>query len=430
MAAILAVLFASGVAIAQTPTPSEVLNLLSGSYANCTNGTGRGCAKGDYRFVNDGTTSVNSFTITAPDLEACDGGSVPCPAGQTTDVGKHGVALQYDGPSAPSTVFAGWAGYLGVSCPFVVTAVNSPTSITVRSLATGTYSCGDSGVNFTDLGNAYTAIYTDDTAAVQNAVSRAASAGQTLLVPSNYVGGIYSAVVPPGNANIQCESGGTFYNPNFGSSSHSSIFQIQADGDSITGCNFRGTNRPNAALFDVERIFDDAVDVYHTNKFSFQGNDVENIWTCAAGVNISGRPAQNITVTSNTFKNCACNGVQIDQGNNNMITNNYVEDCGLDLEAGLGDLNANINGNSISFNTIKTVNGDGYSRVLSSLGLGNLGGALLSCGAAPQQAGLYVGNSCNNNSVSGPTSNIIYAPITGVTLQNNSCTNGCAVHTF
>jgi hypothetical protein len=248
-------------------------------------------------------------------------------------------------------------------------------------------------------------------------------------VPSNYVGGIFSAIAPPGNANIQCETGGTFYNPNF-SSGHSAIFQIQADGDSIIGCNFRGTNRPNAALFDVDRIFDDAVDVFYTNKFTFQGNDVENIWTCAAGVNISGRPAQNITVTSNTFKNCACNGVQINQGNHNIITNNYEEDCGLDLEADPGDLNANTTGNSISFNTIKTVNGDGYSRVLSSQGLGSQGGAILSCGAAPQQANLYAGNSCNNNSVSDPASSISYSPMTGVTMQNNSCTNGCSVRTF
>jgi hypothetical protein len=221
----------------------------------------------------------------------------------SADIGKHGVAVQWNGASAYSCSLgaSGWGCWNGVSCEFTVASINSATSINVTK---GAY-CGASGIGFTASGNAYWALYTDDSIALYNALTAASNAGVPLYVPSNYHGGIITGRQYFAGFDLQCAAGGTFYNPHLSPNSINTWI-IRADGGSgytINGCTFSGTEPTNAAWQDAGRNYDLAVIIENgTSNVSLTNNIVENFWgTYEFGTNGTSYQVKNaLTTASNS----------------------------------------------------------------------------------------------------------------------------------
>ena len=400
---------------AATP-PANSLSLLTGSYANCTNGTGSGCAKGDYRFGSDARVSSNSYTL-----------STVSGSFTAADVGKHGVAVDWTAGNTTSGCWSGYACFAGVSCSFTVNSVNSSTSITVTPVS----GCGASGIGFNANSAGYWAVYTDDTAALGNALSAAASAGEALYVPAKYHGGILSGASVPSNTTIQCEPGATFYNPNM-TTSGSEVLEIDGSNTSITGCTFGGTEPTSGAWYDVNREYDVVIAIFGGDNVSISGNTFENIWgTYVVGTS----PATNVTISNNTFQNCAYYGVQLAECGGTSgcnVNNNKFIDCYYGSEDA-GAYPAGTDRESIQYNTMypSANGGSGYYRSQRSLGLFSYGSVNMDAGSACSggtcNADQYLDVYMENNNVSGSNSKIMQSPF-GATVTNNICNNGCSYY--
>ena len=402
-----------------TPTPpANTLNLRTGSYANCTNGTGSGCARGDYRFGSDATVSSNSYTLTTPS------GSFVA-----ADVGKRGVTVDWTAGNTTSGCWSGYGCFAGVSCSFAVKSVNSSTSITITPVS----GCGASGIGYNASGAGYWAVYTDDATALGNALNAAASAGKALYVPSGYSGGILSAVTVPSNTTIQCgDSSATFYNPNL-TPGGSKTLLVGGSNSSVTGCTFAGTEPPNGASYDPTREYDVTISIFGGDNISVTGNIFKNIWgTYVVGTS----PATNVTISNNTFQNCGYYGVQLAECGGTpgcAVTSNTFIDCNYGTE----DASAYPVGTdqeTITFNTMypSSNGGSGYYRTQHSLGLGGYGSVFMDSGTACSggacTSNQYLGVFMENNNVSGSSSQILQSGNHGATVLNNTCSGGCSYH--
>ena len=412
-----------------TPTPPpNALNLLSGSYSGCTNGVGAGCAKGDYRANADATVSTASSTLTTP-------------TGNFTsaDVGKHGVAVQWSGASPYSggscNAWPGWGCWNGVSCEFTVASVNSATSINV----TRGSGCGSSGIGFTASANAYWALYTDDTTALSNAIAAAQSAGKSLYVPANYVGGIGGSPNFYSGFNLQCANGGTFYNPHLSpGNANTWIMRILGgSGYTITGCTFSGTEPTNAAWQDVDRKFDLAVAIEGgASNVSFTHNTVKNFW---GTYEVATSRASNVTIDTNLLQNCAYYGVQLaETAGSSSVTNNTFTDCNYGSEDGGTQPTGIDQYQQIQSNTLQVGpnGGTGYNKTQTALSLGTQGSVLAeigkACSGVCTNTSQYTGVTFTGNTVSGAGS-VIYGPpsttpTNGASVYGNTCINGCSYH--
>jgi Right handed beta helix region len=396
---------------------SGTVNLTSGPYAGCP---GAGCAKGDYRSGTDGEVSDLSYV-----LQAASGNFGP------SDVGKRGVAVDWHaanvrGSGPFGTCWNGYGCYSGQSCEFTVGAVNSSSSISVQPVA----GCGKSGIiNNRSTNGAepfYWALYTDDSAALGNALS--AAAGKTLVVPGNYVGGIFTGKQISANTTIACSTGATFYDPHFNGST---TFMFQAgSGSTMTGCTLSGTQNPNGPWYDVLREYNIPIGIF-TSNFTFTHNTVKNVWGTYA-VGTSG--ATNINISNNVFQSDGYYGVQLNQtGGNTRVANNRFTDSIEGSEDSSGVSGSPNRDQSITGNLVEVgpAGGVGYYRSQSAVGGFAAGSVWLSCGisgsgAAPSSQE-YLGVSCTGNTITGNDSALYYNTAYGETESNNACTNGCTV---
>jgi len=404
-----------------TPTPPPAgLNLLTGSYSGCTNGVGSGCAKGDYRSGSDATVSTNSSTLTTP-------------TGNFTsaDVGKRGVAVDWSAPnftggtcSVPGQS-SGYGCYAGVSCPFTVSTVNSSTSINV-TLGSG---CGGSGIGFNSSANAYWAVYTNDTMALGNALAAATTAGQPLYVPANYKGGIASSADLFSGVMLQCASGAIFYNPNLTTTGTSIMRFLGGSNYTITGCTFSGTEPTSGAWADLRRQVDMSVVVEGgATNVSINNSTFKNFW----GITLDFSSATNAVVSNNTFQNCGQGeGVQFaETGGTSSASNNTFVDCNWDSEDGAPEAPSVDSYQTIQSNTLIAVNGTGYYRTQTALGLDSQGSVFLACGSACSggtcNSNQYTGVTCSGDTVSGTNSVIQTSNQHGATVTGNTCNGGCS----
>jgi hypothetical protein len=412
------------------PPGTARVDLWAGPYSGCP---GSGCAKGDYRFAADATVSKNSFVLTTPSGSFTSG-----------DVGKRGVAVDWNAPNVPCG--APWAPaygcYTGVSCAFVVSAVTSASSITVTPVG----GCGKAGIGFNSSGAGYWAVYTDDWAAVQNAVS--AAAGGTLTVPAAYKGSGYAAagVSIPGNTAISCAPGATFYNSRLDTVQNTYVFGIYSGpAVTITGCTFTGTAPAFGAYYDPTREYNLTIAMFSVDAVSITGNTFRNMW----GTNvIETGNVTNLNISNNTFQNNAFYGVQLGTARGSspgtVVSNNTF----IDTFAGSEDPSNQCGGSACvapypngyqlwTGNTFYTTaqGGTGYHRTQIASGLSSVGALWLDCGTSASGAtpdpGEYTGVTCQNNHVSGPNTHIFPAAGTaypngyGEVMIGNVCDNGC-----
>ena len=430
------------------------VDLLAGPYTDCP---GSGCAKGDYRWGSDGSTSANSWTLTSPSGHFT-----------ATDRGKNGVATDWAPNPAnldctnygigPAGSWTGYACYQGRSCDFTVTSVNGPNSITVTPISGNTSSCGNSGLGFNSSGQAYWALYTDDTLAVQNAMTSAGSG--TLTVPASYNGGIYAGELnPSAGMTLLCTTGATFFNPRLDNSLKHMFSINNRPNVTINGCTFSGTEPTTGAWYDPTREYDVLMAVYTgSDGAQIINNTFENSFatyelSAEFLQDSNGNPRGNVTISGNTFKNCGLYGLQMSAtgGTNpgSYVSNNTFIDCVYGNE----DPGAiNTNGTQGPFpnryvyvqnNTIYPTSqgGNGYARSqndclrIDASCYNPLSSVYLDCGTyassgqpTPYE---YTGVICSNNHVYGANSYIFPTPGTpyptsfGETMSNNLCDNGC-----
>jgi hypothetical protein len=399
--------------------------LLSGSYSGCTNGVGSGCAKGDYRSGSDATVSTASSTLTTP-----------TGAFTSADVGKYGVAVQWNGasPYTCTSNYAGWGCWNGVSCEFTVASVNSSSSINV----TRGSGCGSSGIGFSASANAYWALYTDDSTAFSNAATAAHNAGVPLYVPANYQGGIGGSPKFYSGFTLQCASRATFYNPHLSPNNAYTLIMVILGGSdyTITGCTFSGTEPTDAAWQDVNRNFDLGIAIEGgATNVSFTGNTFKNFWgTYELGTSL----ATNVTINNNLFQNCAYYGVQLaETGGSSSVTNNTFTDCSYGSEDAGGSGSTGVDKyQQIKSNTLQVGpnGGTGFNKTQVDLNAPNEGSVFMACGKACDggcsNTSQYTGVTCSSNTVSGAGS-VIYGPpgstfLNGATETGNTCINGCS----
>jgi hypothetical protein len=317
-----------------------------------------------------------------------------------------------------------------VSCEFTVSTVNSGTSFTVSPFN----GCGGSGIGFTANDAGYWAVYTDDKTALQNALNAAASSGETLYIPSPYQGGIHSisdSDVPdvPSNTAIQCDAGGTLYNPSLNSGSNA-IMNVGSSHVSITGCTFAGTEPASGARYDVLREYNRGVTIYGGSNVTFTNNTFKNLWgTYALGTS----PATNVTISNNTFQNDAYYCVQLAECGGTpgcLVTNNTFIDSNYGSEDG-GAWPVGTDMEQINYNVMYPVNGTGYNRTQTLFGLGTLGAVFLDsgtdCSGLACNSNQYTDVYVEYNHVYGSASEILVS-VYGATVANNTCDSGCAYH--
>jgi putative Ig domain-containing protein len=402
------------------------VDLLTGPYSNCP---GSGCAKGDYRSGSDATVSSSNFTLNAPSGRFA-----------ARDVRKRGVAVDWHSAnvrgSSDGKYCARWSGYgcyVGTSCEFTVSAVNSSTSITVSPVA----GCGGSGIIKSNGGPStwYWAVYTDDSNALNNALN--AASGSTLIVPSNYSGGIYKGVSIPSNTTINCVSGGQFNDPHFNTST--TFLFTAGSGSMITGCTISGTQNPSGLWYDVIREYNIPVGIF-TSNFTFTNNVVENIWGTYA-VGTSG--ASSVNISDNTFKSCGYYGVQLAEagggsgtpygGTPTKVSNNTFTDCNEGSEDGRASSSEPNRDQLIQNNFVAwgIGNGSGYYHTQKAVGGYFAGSVWLNCGTTASggtpTSTQYAGVSCSGNTITGSDSKLFYNLGYGETQSGNTCTSGCTV---
>jgi hypothetical protein len=345
------------------------------------------------------------------------------------------VLVQWNGASAYTCSLgaSGWGCWNGVSCEFTVASINSATSINVTK---GAY-CGASGIGFTASGNAYWALYTDDSTALSNAATAAHNAGIPLYVPANYSGGIGNGPDFFNGFTLQCAGGATFYNPHLSPNSVNTWIMrtLGGSGYTITGCTFSGTEPTNAAWQDAGRNYDLAIVIENgTSNVSFTNNTVENFWgTYEFGTN----HASNVVVSNNVFQNCAYYGVQFAETNGtSSVTNNTFTDCNYGSEDA-GTFATGTDANQLIQSNILQVGpngGTGYNKTQVAISSTNQGSVFAEIGKACSgvcgNLTQYNGVTFTGNTVSGAGS-VIYGPpgttpTNGAIVSGNTCINGCS----
>lgn len=298
--------------------------------------------------------------------------------------------------------------------------------------------CGQSGIIKANAGSNtwYWAVYSDDSNALNNALN--AAAGSTLIVPSNYSGGIYTGVSIPSNTTVSCVSGGRFNDPHFNTST--TFLFTAGSGSTITGCTISGTQNPSGPFYDVIREYNIPVGIFSSN-FTFTNNVVENIWGTYA-VGTSG--AKSVTISNNTFKSCGYYGVQLAEagggpgttngGNPTKVSNNTFTDCIEGSEDG-GPSSAEPNRDQLIQNNVVGLGigqGSGYYHTRKAVGGYYAGSVWLNCGTAASggtpTSTQYTGVTCTGNTITGTDSKFFYNLSYGETQSGNSCTSGCAVN--
>jgi hypothetical protein len=407
------------------------VDLMSGPYAGCP---GAGCANGDYRSGADGTVSTGSWVLTTPS------GSF-----SQADVGKRGVALDWNAPnqecSSAGLGWAGWACYMGGSCQFTVSSVNSSTSINV-SPVTG---CASSGIGFNSSAGVYWAVYSDDSTALQNALN--AAAGKTLSVPATYNGGIFTGALIPSSTTIQCASGATFNDPRLDRiSGWTWLLTFKGNDSLVTRCKFNGTEPLGGGWHDPTRERNTILaDWGPNNGNAATFNTFQNVWGTFV---VQADGSTNFTFSNNTCRNTAENCLQMNTTGGTpgaVVQNNVLVDSNLQVEDsanvpissscisnGTGCPNQSI---LISGNDISAVLGCGYSRSQAALGLWFDSTAHLDCGTSASGGhpgtNEYLGVTCSDNHVHGINSALFPAPGTnyptgyGEVMSNNICDHGC-----
>jgi hypothetical protein len=394
-----------------------IVDLLGGPYANCP---GSGCAKGDYRWSSDAIVSAGSWVLSASDGHFT-----------SADVGKRGVALDWYAGNGTSGCWSGWACFKGVSCQFTISAVNSPTSITVSPVA----GCGSSGIGFNSSGNSYWSVYSDDSKPLANAVN--AASGGMLTVASNYKGGIYTGVTIPAGTTVSCANGGTFFEPKLNTAT--TILMQPGNNVTIEGCTFDGTEPTSGPWYDPRREYNVIIAIWGSNGVTIQNNLFKNIWATYV-VGSSG--GSNATITHNTFQNNAYYAIQLNRiGGTNpgtYVTYNSVIDCFMGAEDASGVSGSPNQNQYWEYNTVYVgpAGGSGYYRTQKALGLWNAGSVWISGGTsasggtpnAEEYLGVYVEHNyiCGKDSHLNPApSGTPYTKSYGETVINNTCENGC-----
>jgi hypothetical protein len=202
-----------------------------------------------------------------------------------------------------------------------------------------------------------------------------------------------------------------------------------SSGGSVFNCQFRGNNynlnkKPGTSYAFQEFLFIQSVGG-NGGGLTIANNDFNGIggWTAAiqlfaSDVNQPG--PQNNLITNNTFEHCGLYALQLTSGAYNTISYNVLSDCAGFVEA--DDLLQVNTRNVIDHNTLRFV-----------FGIGQWGPGLpayneLTCGAAPGTF-TYLGNTCSNNIVSGSPgapAHIVLGP-KPATYVNNTCSQSCSV---
>lgn len=299
----------------------------------------------DHRSGVDGSCSATSF-------------SSPTGRFSGTDVGK---VIVISG-NAAGTEAAGQGAWSNAPLFTTIAAINSSTSITLSDACASAMS---------GITTAQWDVGTDNTLALQNCVATSGSTptGLTCNVPA----GSYLVSGPPpnydsrvylhSNSQLLCASGATFYFPHHDTYNGISVSFLNIAGSTtesvsgavVNGCTIVGTNLKLAFTQSVEFNYPIAISGSEAAQNQIVGNTIRNGWSDGEISMSYGATAT--LVSGNTLLNCGLNGITIVSGISNVIENNSLTDCNVDIEPNSNlPTNGPVFGNLLRNNTIYQLN--------------------------------------------------------------------------
>jgi hypothetical protein len=296
---------------------------------------------------------------------SCIGSAFSSPSGQfsTGDIGK---VLVVSG-DASGTAPAAAAAIDNAPLFTTVVAVGSTTAITLSA------ACAPA---MTGITSAQWHIGTNNTVALQECLDTgvcSVPAGNYLMSgsapttpPNNTAAPYDSRVYPPSESKLFCQSGAVFLFPHHDHDNNinRSLLDLKGVHDvTVSGCTIRGTNLHSAFTVGAQGNYAIVIHGVDSNgqpsmNNSIINNVIENGWS-DGDITINnyfnsdapGVPVNNL-ISGNSISGCGLNGITIVSGTGNVIKNNNLTDCNIDIEpndAGNGPVFSNlIKGNTIT----------------------------------------------------------------------------------